>query len=62
MNIGLIPKKWRRLTPNSEAVIDASTGQRISYADFDDFIRNSEWALDLGLEKGDRVAILSQNS
>ena len=63
MNIGLIPKKWARLTPNSEAVIDASTGQRICYADFDLVIRKlANGLLDLGLDKGDRVAILSQNS
>ena len=63
MNIGSIPKKWAKLTPDNEAVIDASTGQRISYADFDCLIRKlANGLLDLGLEKGDRVAILSQNS
>ena len=63
MNIGSIPKKWARLTPDSEAVIDTSTGQRINYADFDYLIRKlANGLLDLGLEKGDRVAILSQNS
>jgi len=63
MNIGSVPKKWAKLTPDNEAVIDASTGQRINYADFDRIIRKlANGLLDLGLEKGDRVAILSQNS
>ena len=63
MNIGLIPQKWARLTPNKEAVIDASKGQRITYADFDRLIRKlSNGLRTMGLQKGDRVAILSQNS
>ncbi len=63
MNIGLIPQKWARLTPNKEAVIDASKGKRITFADFDRLIRKLANGLrTMGLQKGDRVAILSQNS
>ena len=63
MNIGLIPEKWARLTPDNEAVIDATTGKRINFADFDRLIRKLANGLhSAGLVKGDRVAILSQNS
>ncbi|MBN39238.1 MAG: AMP-dependent synthetase [Acidimicrobiaceae bacterium] len=62
MNIGLIPKKWARLTPSNEAVIDATNNKRISYAQFDSLInRLANGMLSKGLVKGDRVAILSQN-
>ncbi|MBG00817.1 MAG: AMP-dependent synthetase [Acidimicrobiaceae bacterium] len=63
MNIGFIPQKWARLTPENQAVIDASKDQRINYGDFDCLIRKLANALlSLGLRKGDRVAILSQNA
>ena len=63
MNIGLIPQKWARLTPDNEAVIDATTGNRINFADFDRLIRKlSNGLRSAGLVKGDRVGILSQNS
>jgi long-chain acyl-CoA synthetase len=63
MNIGMIPAKWAKQTPNSEAIIDSTTGKRISFADFDQHVRKLANGLrGLGLEKGDRVGVLSQNS
>ena len=63
MNIGLIPQKWARLTPSNEAVIDATNNKRITYAQFDSLIKRlANGLLSRGLIKGDRVAILSQNS
>lgn len=63
MNIGHIPAKWARLTPHNEAVIDATTGVRCTYDELDRHVRKLANALlSLGLEPGDRVAVLSQNS
>jgi long-chain acyl-CoA synthetase len=63
MNIGMIPAKYARLTPQAEALIDHSSGQRISFAALDEQVRRlANGLLSLGLEKGDRVAMLSQNS
>jgi long-chain acyl-CoA synthetase len=63
INIGTVPAKWARLTPHNEAVIDATTGRRINFADLDEHVRRLANGLrGLGLDKGDRVAILSQNS
>ena len=63
MNIGLIPAKWARQTPQNEAIIDSTTGQRISFVDLDAQVRKLANALlGLGLIKGDRVAMLSMNS
>ena len=30
MNIGMIPAKWARQTPNAEAIVDSTTGKRIN--------------------------------
>jgi long-chain acyl-CoA synthetase len=63
MNIGEIPAKWARLTPHKEAIIDSTTGKRITFLDFDAHVRRLANGLrSLGLETGDRVGILSQNS
>jgi acyl-CoA synthetase (AMP-forming)/AMP-acid ligase II len=63
MNIGDIPKKWARQTPNNEAIIDSTTGRRVTFADFDTHVRKlANGLLSLGLEKGDRVGVLSMNS
>ena len=63
MNIGTIPAKWARLTPDREAVIDATTGERVTYAQLDERVRRLANGLaGLGLTQGDRVGILSQNS
>ncbi len=63
MNIGSIPAKTARLAPEREAIIDVHTGQRIRYGQLDDRVRRFANALSeqLGLKKGDRVAILSKN-
>jgi long-chain acyl-CoA synthetase len=63
MNIGNIPAKWARLTPDAEAVIDSTTGKRITFAAFDEHVRRlANGLLGLGLSPGDRVGMLSQNS
>ncbi|MYI56547.1 MAG: AMP-binding protein, partial [Acidimicrobiia bacterium] len=63
MNIGQIPAKWARQTPQGTAIIDATTGQRVNWADFDNHVRRLANGLrGLGLEQGDRVGVLSRNS
>jgi len=63
MNIGMIPAKWARLTPDRVAVIDQPSNRQITFADFDEHVRRlANGLVRLGLVKGDRVGILSQNS
>ncbi len=63
VNIGMVVAKWARLTPHREAIVDATSGQRITFGDLDEHVRRLANGLrGLGLDKGDRVAILSQNS
>ena len=63
MNIGDIPAKWARQTPDNEAIIDSTTGRRITFGDFDRHVRKlANGLLGLGLVKGDRVGVLSMNS
>ncbi|MEQ8716744.1 MAG: long-chain-fatty-acid--CoA ligase [Acidimicrobiales bacterium] len=63
MNIGMIPAKWARQTPDNEAIIDATTGTRVTFAQLDEHVRRlANGLMALGLERGDRVGILSQNS
>lgn len=63
MNIGKIPAKIARLSPQREALIDPDSGRRITYAALDERVRRLGNGLlsQLGLHKGDRVAILSKN-
>ena len=63
MNIGLIPAKTARLAPQREALVDIPNNRRMSYGELDERVRRLANALTdtLGLEKGDRVAILSKN-
>ena len=63
MNIGQIPAKWARLKPDGQAIYDSSTGRRVTWAEFDAHVRRLGNGLcSLGLKKGDRVGVLSQNS
>jgi len=63
MNIGQIPAKWARQTPTNEAIIDSTTGRRVTFAEFDLLVRKlANGLLGLGLVPGDRVAVLSMNS
>ncbi len=63
MNIGDVPAKWARLDPLGTAVIDSTTGRRFTWTELDRHVRGlANGLLGLGLETGDRVAILSQNS
>ncbi len=63
MNIGKIPAKTARLDPEREALIDVPNQRRMSYGELDERVRRLANAMigELGLEKGDRVAILSKN-
>ncbi len=63
MNVGTIPAKWARLAPEREAVIDATSGRRVTFAALESGVRRlgSGMRRELGLVPGDRVAILSKN-
>ena len=62
MNIGFIPAKTARLAPDREALIDVPNQRRITYGQLDKRVRQlANGLLNLGLAKGDRVAILSKN-
>jgi fatty-acyl-CoA synthase len=52
----------RRLSPDRVGLIDADTGRAFSYADLDDRAnRTARLCRAHGVEKGDRVAVLSRN-
>lgn len=63
MNIGKIPAKTARLSPDKDALIDPHSNRRMSYGDLDARVRRLANGLrhGLGLSKGDRVAVLSKN-
>lgn len=63
MNIGLIPQKWARLTPQKLAVIDAENDKRITFLELEKLVKKiASSFISIGLTKGDRVGILSRNS
>ncbi len=59
MNQGLVPAKWAALTPRAEAIVDVPNSRRMTYAEFDSLVRRAANGLrGLGLQKGDRFAVL----
>ncbi len=63
MNIGDITAKWAGLDPSRPALVDIPTGRRISFGELEQSVRRAaNGLLGLGLEKGDRVAVLARNS
>ena len=62
MNQGLIPAKWAALTPERQAVYDVPGDRRVCWREFDSMVRRLANGLrGLGLQAGDRVAMLSRN-
>ncbi len=63
MNIGNIPAKYARLDPQREALIDVPNERRLSFGELDEQVRRLANALrdDLGLARGDRVAVIARN-
>jgi len=60
MNIAWWVKRWSELHPNKAAVL--FEGESISYLNLHQRVdRTSCWLQDLGIEKGDRVAVMLQN-
>lgn len=63
MNLTDAIDKWATLTPDKVALIDAPSDRRITFVDMRSRInRLANGLLGLGLEKGDRIAVLSMNS
>ena len=63
INIGLVTAKQAKLRPNAWAVYDQTSNKRITFSELDDLVKKiANGLLGLGLEKGDRVSILSQNT
>ena len=63
MNIGNITAKWADLAPDRPAVVDVPTNRRMSFGELDRRARQLANALtDSGVERGNRVAVLAQNS
>ncbi|MEM8659985.1 MAG: AMP-binding protein, partial [Pseudomonadota bacterium] len=63
VNIGNIPGKYARLTPQRDALIDIPNDRRINFAELHERVCRLGNALleTLELEKGDRVAVISKN-
>ena len=63
INIGLITAKQATLQPNSWAVYDQTSNKRITFFELDEMVKKTaNGLLSLGLKKGDRVSMLSQNT
>ena len=63
INIGLITAKQAELRPNDWAVYDQTSNKRITFFELDELVKKTaNGLLSLGLKKGDRVSMLSQNS
>jgi long-chain acyl-CoA synthetase len=58
----MYPGTYARTTPDKPALIMASTGQQVSFAQLEDrSLRLANWMRSKGLQRGDVVALLSDN-
>ena len=58
----LYPGHWARIDPSRTAVVMASSGESVTYAELDAFAnRLSHWFRSIGLEPGDHVAFCMDN-
>ena len=63
MNLADITAKWAGLDPQREALVDTTTGERLTFgALHDKSTRLANAWLGAGVAKGDRVAVLAKNS
>ena len=63
MNLADITAKWAGLDPKREALVDTTTGERMTFgALHDKSTRLANAWLGAGVAKGDRVAVLAKNS
>lgn len=63
MNIGHITAKWASRAPDSEAIIDATNGRRVTFGALDARVRRLANALiDQRVEKGARIGVLAKNA
>ena len=61
-NVGLLLAKRAELSPGLEAVVEGETGRRFPFAELNARAnRTASFMRDLGVEKGDRVALLLPN-
>jgi O-succinylbenzoate-CoA ligase len=62
-NVGLLLAKRAEMSPSLEAYVDVDSGERLSYPELNARANRTANALrDLGVKKGDRVALLLMNS
>jgi len=62
MNIGFIPSKAARLAPDREGLIDVPNDRRMTYDELEQrVVKLANGFLSVGVNKGDRIAILSKN-
>jgi O-succinylbenzoate-CoA ligase len=62
-NIGLLLTRRAELSPRREAYVDSKSGLRVSFSELNQRVNQVAHALDdLGVSKGDRVAIMMMNS
>lgn len=64
MRLADASRKWAATTPRADAVVDATTGRRVTFAELDTLVRrlaNGLRALP-GVEPGDRISVLSRNA
>jgi long-chain acyl-CoA synthetase len=61
-NEGLVPAKWAALTPRGQALYDVPNDRRVTWTELDEMVRRLANGLRaLGLQTGDRVAMLARN-